>query len=242
MGDRRALLQEMYTRLHVAYGPQNWWPAESAFEVIVGAILTQNTSWKNVEKAMAELRRARRLSVVGIRRTPTPQLARLIRSSGYFRQKARRLKNFVNWLDEAYGGSLARMFAQPTDKLRAELLELNGVGPETADSILLYAGGHPVFVVDAYTRRMLERHRMARKKMKYEKIRSQMETALCDAITPGECGSRPMHPPSRMSRARPDGAAGVFHDMHALIVRVGYDHCKTRADCAGCPLGPLLPH
>ena len=242
MPDRRAILQEMYARLHVAYGPQNWWPAESPFEVIVGAILTQNTSWKNVEKAMAELRRARRLSVAGIRRTPTLRLARLIRSSGYFRQKAQRLKNFVRWLDSAYGGSLARMFAQPTGKLRAELLELNGIGPETADSILLYAGGHPVFVVDAYTRRVLERHRLARKQTKYEQIRGQMEAALCDAATPGECASRPMHPPSRMSRARPEGAAGVFHDMHALIVRVGYDHCKKRASCDGCPLEPLLPH
>jgi endonuclease III related protein len=241
MADRGATVREMYTRLHAAYGPQNWWPAESPFEVIVGAILTQNTAWKNVQKAMAELRRARRLSVAGIRRTPTAQLARLIRPSGYFRQKAGRLKNFVTWLDDAYGGSLTRMFAQPTEKLRAELLALNGIGPETADSILLYAGGHPVFVVDAYTRRVLERHRLARKKMKYEQIRSRMETALGDAATPVVCGSRPMHPPSRMSRARPEGSAGIYSDMHALIVRVGYDHCKKQANCAGCPLEPLLP-
>jgi len=240
MADRRQLVQEMYARLHAAYGPQNWWPAESRFEVVVGAILTQNTSWKNVEKAMAELRRARRLSVAGIRRTPAPQLARLIHSSGYFRQKAKRLKNFVVWIDRVYGGSLARMFAQPTDKLRAELLALNGIGPETADSILLYAGGHPVFVVDAYTRRVLERHRLARKKTKYEQIRGRMEAALCDAMAPDKCAARPMHPPSRMSRARPSGAAGVFHDMHALIVRVGYDYCKKKAECAGCPLEPLL--
>ena len=241
MAGRDQLVQEMYAHLHAAYGPQNWWPAESRFEVIVGAILTQNTSWKNVEKAMADLRRARRLSVAGIRRTPTSRLARLIRSSGYFRQKAQRLKGFVVWLDEAYGGSLAYMFAQPTEKLRAELLAVKGIGPETADSILLYAGGHPVFVVDAYTRRVLERHRLARKKTKHEQIRRRMEAALCEATTPGECGTRPMHPPSRISRARPDGAAGVFHDMHALIVRLGYDHCKKKAECAGCPLEPLLP-
>ena len=241
MAGRDQLVREMYARLHAAYGPQNWWPAESRFEVIVGAILTQNTSWKNVEKAMGELRRARRLSVAGIRRTPTPQLERLVRSSGYFRQKAKRLKDFVRWLDRAYGGSLARMFAKPTEKLRAELLALNGVGPETADSILLYAGGHPVFVVDAYARRVLERHRLARKKTKYEEIRGRMEGALCVAVAPSQCAARPMHSPSRMSRARPDGAAGVFHDMHALIVRVGYDHCRKQASCAGCPLEPLLP-
>jgi endonuclease III related protein len=241
MAERDRVVREMYARLHSAYGRQNWWPAESRFEVIVGAILTQNTSWKNVEKAMAELRRARRLSVAGIRRTPTTGLERLVRSSGYFRQKARRLKNFVRWLDRAYGGSLARMFAQPTDKLRAELLALNGIGPETADSILLYAGGHPVFVVDAYTRRVLERHRLARRKAKYEQVRAMMEATLGNAVAPGECTSLPMHPASRMSRARPSGAAGIYHDMHALIVRVGYDHCKKVAECAGCPLEPLLP-
>ena len=148
----------MYRKLSRAWGRQHWWPAETPFEVIVGAILTQNTSWTNVERALASLRAARRLSVAGIREAPLPKLEELIRSSGYFRQKARRLKNFVAFLDARYGGSLERMFATPTKQLRAELLELNGIGPETADSILLYAGNHAIFVVDAYTRRILERH------------------------------------------------------------------------------------
>ena len=128
------------------------------FEVIVGAILTQNTSWTNVERALASLRAAGKLSVAGIRQVPLPKLEQLIRSSGYFRQKAQRLKNFVAFLDARYDGSLQRMFATPTEQLRDELLALNGIGPETADSILLYAGNHSIFVVDAYTRRILERH------------------------------------------------------------------------------------
>src|SRR5690242_11092983 len=145
------VIRKYYLCLLRRWGPQNWWPAQSRFEVIVGAYLTQNTNWSNVEKAIGQLRRAGVLSVQGIREVPLSDLEQLIRSSGYFRQKALRLKQFVEFLDSKYGGSLDRMFAQETEKLRAELLVLNGVGPETADSILLYAGGHPVFVVDAYT-------------------------------------------------------------------------------------------
>ena len=151
-------IRAYYHTLFSMWGCQHWWPAHSRFEVILGAYLTQNTSWINVEKALASLRTAGLLSVHGIRRTPRRRLENLIRSSGYFRQKAKRLKTFVRFLDERYEGSLARMFAQPVMKLREELLALNGVGPETADSILLYAGNQPVFVVDAYTRRILERH------------------------------------------------------------------------------------
>src|SRR5438270_104044 len=149
---------EYYKSLLSRYGPQNWWPAQSRFEVIMGAYLTQNTNWGNVEKAMSNLRRARALGLKALRELPLRKLEELVRPSGYFRQKARKLKIFIDFLDRKYSGSLDRMFSQPTDKLRAELLELNGVGPETADSILLYAGNHPVFVVDAYTRRVLERH------------------------------------------------------------------------------------
>ena len=156
-----AQIGRYFETLYHSWGRQHWWPAQSPFEVIVGAYLTQNTSWTNVERALSSLRAARILSIRGIRRTPLPKLERLIRSAGYFRQKARRIKLFVSFLDERYAGSLARMFAQPTAKLREELLSLEGVGPETADSILLYAGNHPVFVVDAYTRRILERHRLA---------------------------------------------------------------------------------
>ncbi|HEY5028246.1 MAG TPA: hypothetical protein VIK39_07540, partial [Candidatus Angelobacter sp.] len=136
-----------YTALLARYGPQNWWPARSRFEVIVGAYLTQNTNWSNVEKALLNLRRAHMLSVNAMRALPMEELETLVRPSGYFRQKTRNLKIFIAFLDSQYSGSLSRMFAQPTEKLRAELLALNGVGPETADSILLYAGNHPVFVV-----------------------------------------------------------------------------------------------
>jgi len=147
----------------------------------VGAYLTQNTSWRNVEIAMRNLRTARVLSVEGIRNISISRLERLIRSSGYFRQKARKLKTFVRFVDQKYGGSLTKMLAQPTEKLREELLSLNGVGPETADSILLYAGQHPVFVVDAYTRRLAVRHGILNEKASYEEFRSLFERALIQA-------------------------------------------------------------
>src|SRR3954471_24728200 len=134
---QEAAVRASYAALAGRWGPQHWWPAQSRFEMIVGAFLTQNTSWTNVEKALRRLRHAKKLSLGGVRATPEGELADLIRPSGYYRQKAHRLKHFVEWLDAAYGGSLARMFAQPTAKLRAELLALHGVGPETADSILL---------------------------------------------------------------------------------------------------------
>src|SRR5882724_4503806 len=167
-----------YTALLAHYGPQNWWPARSRFEVIVGAYLTQNTNWSNVEKALLNLSRAHVLTISAMRETPLDELEALVRPSGYFRQKARNLKTFIAFLDLQYSGSLNRMFAQPTEKLRSELLELNGVGPETADSILLYAGNHPVFVVDAYTRRVLLRHGIIGKKTTYEEIRSMIENAI----------------------------------------------------------------
>ncbi len=171
-------IRAYYYTLFSAWGRQHWWPAQSRFEVIVGAYLTQNTSWTNVEKALGNLRKAGRLTIGGIRRTPQPELEHWIRPAGYFRQKAQRLKTFVGFLDARYGGSLARMFARPTAELRDELLALNGVGPETADSILLYAGNHPVFVVDAYTRRILERHEIVSSTAGYEDIRLLCEQAL----------------------------------------------------------------
>jgi endonuclease-3 related protein len=149
---REHQIQAYYRALLQVWAPQHWWPAQSRFEVIVGAYLTQNTAWTNVEKALANLRAERLLSVRAIRRASLPKLERLIRPAGYFRQKAKRLKLFVTFLDDRYEGSLARLFARPTEKLREELLNLDGIGPETADSILLYAGNHPVFVVDAYTK------------------------------------------------------------------------------------------
>ena len=234
-------VRRYYLALLQRWGAQHWWPAQSRFEVIAGAFLTQNTNWSNVEKAMARLRAARKLSLAGIRTTAEPELAELIRSSGYYQQKAHRLKRFVAWLDESYGGSLDRMFAQPTAKLREELLALHGVGPETADSILLYAGGHPVFVVDAYTRRIFERHRLVSSTAKYDELRALVERSL--AGFDGECerGNEPMHPPSRMSRATRGEAAQHFNDFHGLIVRTAKEHCRTQASCAGCPLEKHLP-
>jgi len=243
-----------YNVLYRTWGAQHWWPADTAFEVIVGAYLTQNTAWTNVERALANLRAARVLSVDGIRRIRLPRLERLIRSSGYFRQKAKRLKNFVTFLDKEYGGSLDQLFSQPTSTLREELLELNGVGPETADSILLYAGNHPVFVVDAYTRRVLERHEILPAGADYEEIRSLYERALAPIVdqqqytpsalaTAAESGIRgASHPPSAMSTAKRTALVQVYNEMHGLIVGVGKNHCgKSKPKCDGCPLQPFLP-
>src|SRR3989442_14469342 len=176
--DEEEQIRAYYYTLFQVWGPQHWWPARSRFEVVVGAYLTQNTSWTNVERALRRLRSAGLLNVQAMRKVSLAKLESQIRSAGYFRQKARRLKKFVAFLDDHYGGSLARMFAQPTAKLRQELLALNGVGPETADSILLYAGQHPVFVVDAYARRILERHAITSGKASYEELRALFEETL----------------------------------------------------------------
>ncbi len=247
-------IRTYYRALYEAWGPQNWWPAGSRFEVIVGAYLTQNTAWTNVEKAMANLRGARVLSVHGIRKLPVEELEQLIRPSGYFRQKAQRLKVFIEFLDSRHGGALERMFKQPTAKLREELLELNGVGPETADSILLYAGHHPSFVVDSYTRRILARHEILPGDADYEEIRALFEEALTGLMeTPKETNSAvlekpatklpdPPHPPSKMSTAERSGLTQIYNEMHGLIVGVGKGFCrKSQPQCDGCPLQPFLP-
>ena len=243
-------IRQYYRALYAAWGAQHWWPAETRFEVIVGAYLTQNTSWTNVERALENLRVANLLSVEGIRGVEISELESLIRPSGYFRQKAARLKTFVAFLDREYGGSLDAMFSEPTEKLREELLALNGVGPETADSILLYAGNHPVFVVDAYTRRVLERHRILPAKTDYEEIRELFQRALppiADADAPPtaplESGIRgAAHTPSAMSTAGRTTLAQVYNEMHGLIVGVGKYYCgKSQPKCDGCPLQPFLP-
>ena len=240
----RGEIPSYYTALLARYGPQNWWPARSRFEVIVGAYLTQNTNWSNVEKAMANLRRARRLSIKAMREMPLSELEALARPSGYFRQKARNLKTFIGFLDRQYSGLLTRMFAEPTEKLRAELLDLNGVGPETADSILLYAGNHPVFVVDAYTRRVLLRHGIIGEKTGYEEIRSLIEQAIsssaAESLVVKSPISDPRHPVSRISSAVRSALAQHYNELHALIVRVGNHYCRTKPNCEGCPLQPFL--
>jgi endonuclease-3 related protein len=250
---RREQIRAYYDALYHAWGPQHWWPARTRFEVIVGAYLTQNTSWKNVEIALLRLRTAGLLSLAAIRTIPLTHLEAMIRPAGYFRQKAARLKTFVAFVDQRYGGSLRRLFAEPTAKLREELLALNGVGPETADSILLYAGQHPVFVVDAYTHRILERHGVTAASTKYEQLRELFEQALSGAArTPVklrtenqelQTGFRPIpHSPSRMSLAKRSPLAQVYNDMHGLIVAVGKHYClKSAPRCENCPLRTFLP-
>jgi endonuclease-3 related protein len=246
-------IRDLYETLFQVWGPQHWWPANTRFEVIVGAYLTQNTAWTNVERALLNLRLAGVLSLEGIRRTPIKQLEQLVRSAGYFRQKAQRLKTFVAYLDFQYGGSLDRMFARPTQELRAELLALNGVGPETADSILLYGGGHTVFVVDTYTRRVLQRHGILPANAAYEDIRSLFERALGPTFrnilnpTPPvpTAGSQQnpgaAHSPSRISLAKRTEIGQRYNEMHGLIVGVGKSYClKSKPRCEVCPLGKFL--
>ena len=242
-----ATVRAIYRKLSRAWGRQHWWPAETPFEVIVGAILTQNTSWSNVERAMANLRAAAMLSVEGIRGLPLPELEALVRPSGYFRQKAQRLKNFVAFLDARYGGSLEQMFATPTEQLRAELLTQNGIGPETADSILLYAGSHEIFVVDAYTRRILERHLAVSAGAKYDEIRNLIERALqreqpVESHRPGRQARPRAHEASAMSTAQRTPLVQVYNEMHGLLVQVGKHYClKQQPKCELCPMGSMLP-
>jgi endonuclease-3 related protein len=252
--DQQKEIRSYYAALYREWGPQHWWPAETQFEVIVGAYLTQNTAWVNVEQALQNLRRSNLLTLDGIRAVKLSRLQRLIRPSGYFRQKATRLKTFVKFVDSSYEGSLEKLFSEPTQKLRDELLALDGIGPETADSILLYAGNHAVFVVDAYTRRILDRHGILREKSGYEEIRQLFQEALHPIATeqertpskerePLETGIRgAAHPPSAMSTARRTAVVQIYNEMHGLIVGVGKNYCrKSKASCDGCPLREFLP-
>jgi len=216
VADGQVPLDEYFNSLFTAFGPQHWWPGRTPFEVIVGAILTQNTSWTNVERAIANLRDAGLLTPGGIRKVSLRRLERLIHSSGYFRQKARKLKAFCDFLQTKHRGSLRKMFATPTILLREQLLGIFGIGPETADSILLYAGGHAVFVVDAYTKRILARHGWANQKSKYDDIRWMFERQ-----SPGDVRR--------------------FNEFHALIVNAGKNYCTAqRPRCDECPLGKYL--
>jgi len=212
------ILPQYFDALFQAHGEQHWWPGQTPFEVIVGAILVQNTTWVNAARAIANLRQANLLTPSALERVPQAKVARLVRSSGYFRQKARKLKAFLKFLQKEHSGSLAVMFRIPTTKLREQLLSVHGVGPETADSILLYAGNHPVFVVDAYTRRILQRHGLTTGKESYEDVRGLFEKSL------------PNDPQ-------------LFNEFHALFVLTGKNYCRTRAPlCSQCALRPLLLH
>ena len=245
---RRELHHSIFHRLHTVFGPQHWWPAETPFEVIAGAILTQNTAWTNVELAFGNLRRDRPLSIAGIRDIPVAELEQLIRPAGYFRQKAARLKIFVAHLDNKHDGSLSKMFSRPTEELRAELLSLTGVGPETADSILLYAGQHEIFVVDAYTRRIFERHRISKPETRYDEIRKLVEESLSipqsgtSSVRRSEFHIPPIHPPTPLSEVPRTPLAQSYNEFHALIVQVGKHLCQSReAKCHLCPLAQFLP-
>ena len=241
-------VRTIYRELSRSWGPQHWWPAETPFEVMVGAILTQNTSWTNVERALANLRSADALSVAGIRDASAAELEQLVKPSGYFRQKAARLKDFVAFLDRSYGGSFELMMARPTAQLREELLAQKGIGPETADSILLYAGQHPIFVVDAYTRRVLERHEAVFGEAGYDEVRELVEQALQREKRSSSTGAAPggttprVHPPSAMSTAPRSDKAQIFNEMHGLFVQLGKHYCaKSNPKCELCPLGAVLP-
>lgn len=209
-------LLDIYGRLRRRFGHAGWWPGKTRFEICVGAILTQNTSWTNAERALEALRARRLLSYTALRRLRPSRIAPWIRASGTFNVKARRLAAFVRFLGEEHGGRVLAMASQPPRALRNELLAVNGIGPETADSIALYAVGLPLFVVDAYTRRLFARLRLLSGRERYDDIQ-------------------------RWFMERLPADAELFGDYHAQIVRLGKEFCRPRPLCAHCPLDDLCP-
>ena len=209
-------LTEIYQLLFDRFGPQHWWPGQTQFEIIAGAILTQNTNWANVEKAITNLKAADRLTPEKLYHFDVSRLAELIRPAGYYNIKAKRFKNFINWLFDNYDGRLTNLEGLDTDRLRAELLAVRGVGRETADSILLYALERPIFVVDAYTARIAFRHQLIEPDADYERLRELFQSNLPQDTK-------------------------LFNEYHALLVRVGKEFCRPKARCPGCPL-EKLPH
>lgn len=205
------LLREAYQRMHEHFGSLGWWPAKTPFEVIVGAILTQNTAWKNVEKAIANLRLARSLTPRKLDALPFRRLARLLRPAGYFRVKARRLKNFLTFFLDEFDGDIRKMRRKNLQRLREKLLGVSGIGPETADSILLYALEKPVFVVDAYTRRILCRHYLCKEDTSYEELQKLFMEHLPKSIP-------------------------IYNEYHAELVNIGKDFCRKVPRCETCPL------
>ncbi len=202
----------IYELLYGFYGPQGWWPGESPFEVVVGTVLTQNTNWSNVSRAIENLKNAGLLSFEALSAMPVDDLAVFIRPSGYFNVKARRLKNLLQMIEERYQGELDLLFEDEMMNGRANLLSVQGIGPETTDSILLYGGNHPIFVVDAYTHRVFSRHQLVADESEYDSIQETFMSAL----------------PSDSK---------LFNEYHALIVRVGKEYCKKNSPlCDNCPL------
>ncbi len=212
MLDRKRLLLDLYRKLYKAFGPRHWWPGDSPFEVAVGAILTQNTSWRNVEKAISNLKAAKLLSPQALHRLPLQDLAALIRPAGYYSVKAIRLKHFLDFLFREHGGDLAALVEDDLDTARSKLLSIHGIGPETADSILLYAGNRPSFVADTYTKRILFRHKLLPEEASYDEVRDFFMDCL-----------------------KPDVA--VFNEYHALLVHLGHAFClKRNPRCPECPV------
>ncbi len=212
---RREELHSVYQALRKAFGHQHWWPGETPFEVIVGAILTQNTAWTNVEKAIINLKENGKLNPESLRRIAERGLAKLIRPAGYFNVKANRLKHFIRFLYSEYQGRVERLRAERGDALRQKLLAVKGIGPETADSILLYAAQKPYFVIDAYTKRVFARHRLLPRRHSYDAWQRLFQKALPASVS-------------------------LYNDFHAQIVAVGKRYCRTQPDCANCPLHPFL--
>jgi endonuclease-3 related protein len=207
-------LIDIHRRLLDRFGPQHWWPAEEPFEVIVGAILTQSAAWGNVEKAIANLKAAEALPPKKLRQLPLPKLAKLVHPCGYYNAKALKLKSFAFWLGNHYNDDLDRLFVTDTDDLRRQLLSVHGIGQETADSILLYAAGKPVFVIDAYTRRIISRIGLSPSKDSYAGYQAFfMDNLPADA--------------------------GLFNEYHALLVRLGKDVCRRRPLCPQCCLSDI---
>jgi len=205
-------LNLIYRRLYSRFGPQYWWPAESPFEVMVGAILTQNTNWRNVEKAIGNLKKKRLLKPDKLYRISQKKLGSLIKPAGYYNIKAKRLKNFLDFFLKHYQGNQKKMSAQDIKSLRQELLSVNGIGPETADSILLYALAKPVFVIDAYTKRMLSRHRLISESADYQEAQNLFMQNLKKRVK-------------------------LFNEYHALLVKLGKEFClKNKPRCNICPL------
>ena len=216
-GPAEKKLREVYTRLFDAFGPQHWWPGETPFEVAIGAVLTQNTNWGNVERAIRNLKEAGVLGGPAMERMSGERLAELIRPSGYFNVKAKRVKALVRFIQNDYHGDLDRMKSAGTAELREKLLAVNGIGPETADSILLYALEKPVFVIDAYTKRIFARHGIASADWDYARLQGLFQACL---------------PPE----------ANLYNEYHALLVRAGKTFCRPRAPlCGTCPLSALEP-
>ncbi|MCK5517019.1 MAG: endonuclease III domain-containing protein [Desulfobulbaceae bacterium] len=205
-------LLEIYTRLHNHFGSQDWWPGDTPFEIMVGAILTQNTNWQNVEKAIANLKAADLLSFAAMSRLPVEELAGYIRPAGYYNIKADRLRNFFTMVEKQWDGDLDYLLAQPTSELREQLLSVKGIGPETADSMMLYAAEKPIFVVDTYTHRILLRHEIISEEYGYFEIQEMFMDNL-------EEDSR------------------LFNEYHALLVQAGKHFCKkSKPKCVQCPL------